>query len=78
MQSTNEIPTNDDVLKGYLTPEELAKQLHKAPRTIMRWRHTRVGPPPTVFGQTVLYSVDTVRKWLESRERPMPRERKHR
>ena len=73
MSSTTQIPTND-ILKGYLTPDELAKQLHKAPRTIMKWRHQRIGPPPTVFGQSVYYSIESVRAWLASHERRMPRE----
>lgn len=56
------------VLEGYLRREELAKELRVSPRTIDRWQTMRMGPPRVHIGRTILYSADSVREWLRSRE----------
>ncbi len=66
------------VLTGYLSPAQLAKELGKSTRTVDRWRAEGRGPAPTMIGCTIVYSVESVRSWLRSQERPMPRATKHR
>lgn len=61
-------PSN--VLAGYLTKAELAQQMRKSSRTLDRWETSRAGPPRVVLGKTILYNVEHVRDWLQSRERP--------
>jgi predicted DNA-binding transcriptional regulator AlpA len=56
------------ILDGFLRREELAQQLGLSPRTIDRWEALRKGPPRVCVGRTILYSVDSVREWLRSRE----------
>jgi predicted DNA-binding transcriptional regulator AlpA len=56
------------VLAGFLRREELAAQLGISPRTIDRWQVSRLGPPRVHVGRTILYSVESVREWLHSRE----------
>jgi len=66
---TNRLETNSsEILDGYLTRKELARQLGKNTRSLDRWEMLRLGPPRVIIGRTVLYRVDSVRKWLESRE----------
>jgi predicted DNA-binding transcriptional regulator AlpA len=59
---------NPAVLDGYITREELAGAINKSVRTIDRWDVHRVGPPRVVIGRTILYRVESVREWLQSRE----------
>jgi len=56
------------VLEGFLRREELAKQLGCSARTIDRWQALREGPPRVHVGRTILYSIQSVREWLRSRE----------
>jgi predicted DNA-binding transcriptional regulator AlpA len=56
------------VLPGLLRRAELAKQLGLSPRTIDRWQALCEGPPRVTVGRTILYSVESVRAWLRSRE----------
>jgi hypothetical protein len=37
------------LLDEYLSPEQLADELEKSPRTIARWDNLRTGPPKTVI-----------------------------
>jgi hypothetical protein len=59
---------NAAILDGYITRQDLAAAINKSVRTIDRWDVHRVGPPRVVVGRTILYRVDSVRAWLESRE----------
>ena len=59
---------NAAVMDGYITREELAGAINKSVRTIDRWDVHRVGPPRVVIGRTILYRVESVREWLQSRE----------
>ncbi len=65
-----------ELLSDYYTEDSLARALQVTVRTIRRWRKERTGPPVTRVGRRVIYSKDSVRAWLASREQPMPRERK--
>jgi DNA-binding transcriptional MerR regulator len=70
------------LLDGYVSKQELARQLGRSIRTIDRWETKRLGPPRVVVGRTVLYNIDSARKWLASREqgkaqRQQPYRRKH-
>jgi hypothetical protein len=54
----------DGLLAGYLTEDELAKELGHHIRTVARWRVLRTGPPYVMTGREIRYSVDAVRQWL--------------
>ncbi len=56
------------VLRGYLRREELAQQFGLSTRTIDRWEALGQGPPRVAVGRTILYSVESVREWLLTRE----------
>ena len=60
--------SNQLLLDGYLRREELAQQLGVSARTIDRWQTLRCGPPRVAIGRTVLYSLESIRRWLQSRE----------
>ena len=64
-----------NLLQDYLTRAELAEQLGKNARTLIRWEQDRVGPPVTRIGRKVLYRIPAVMLWLQSREQQMIRER---
>ena len=72
-ESISVSPTNPQsdpaVLAGFLRRDELAKQLGLSPRTIDRWHALREGPPRVNVGRTILYNVQSVREWLQSKER---------
>jgi predicted DNA-binding transcriptional regulator AlpA len=61
-------PLTSLVLEGYLRREELAQQLGVSARTIDRWQMLRCGPPRVAIGRTILYNLDSIRQWLQSRE----------
>jgi predicted DNA-binding transcriptional regulator AlpA len=61
------------ILHGYLRREDLAKELSVSPRTIDRWQMMRMGPPRVHIGRTILYSAESVREWLRSKEQTSPR-----
>jgi hypothetical protein len=61
-------PEDQLVLEGYLSKEQLARQLCLSPRTIDRWEALRKGPPRVCIGRTILYSIHSVREWLASLE----------
>ena len=57
-----------DILKKYLTEEELAAQLRVSTKTLKRWAIDKKGPPKTYIGRTVYYRTEAVLKWLEKIE----------
>jgi len=63
------------VLDDYLSEPKLAQQLSRDVRTLKRWRSEGRGPPVTWIGKTPFFKIESVREWLESREKRMPRER---
>ena len=63
------------VLNGYITRDELADQLGKSVRTMIRWEREQIGPPVTRFGNSTRYNLDDVRAWLVSQREDRPRRR---
>ena len=61
------------LLEDYMTPEELAAELDKSPRTIDRWARLRTGPPKTVIGKKPYYRREAVREWMLNKEREQVR-----
>ena len=61
------------LLDDYLTPAELADELHKSERTIARWDGLRIGPPKTVIGKKPYYRREGVRQWLLRQEQEQVR-----
>ncbi len=61
------------LLDEYLSPEQLADELEKSPRTIARWDSLRIGPPKTVIGKKPYYRREAVRQWLLAQEREQVR-----
>ena len=57
-------PRPDHPLAGYMTPEELGRQLKKSPHTLKRWRVLKKGPPWIKNGNQVLYSRASLDRWL--------------
>ena len=66
------------LLAGYISETELAKQLGIGLRTLRYWRKQGVGPPLTYIGRKPYFKISSVTTWLNSRERPMPRQDKRR
>ena len=59
---------SEQLLDGYVSREELAKELGKALRTIDRWETRRIGLPRVVIGRMILYRREAIRDWLLSQE----------
>ena len=57
-------PKRVGLLAGYLTEAELAAELDKDPRTLLRWRKLQIGPPFVMNGITPIYHIETARNWL--------------
>ena len=62
------LATVGGTLAGFLTPEQLSKQLGISTRTLSRWHAMRVGPPRCGFGKLIRYRADAVREWFASKE----------
>lgn len=52
------------VLDGWLTRQELAKELCVAPKTLARWGSMGIGPDYVRVGTRALYRTGAVREWL--------------
>ncbi|WP_019593009.1 helix-turn-helix domain-containing protein [Thioalkalivibrio sp. ALM2T] len=50
-----------------LTPEQAAEYLRLSPRTLIRWRNMRKGPPWVKAGRRVIYRRGDLDAWLEQR-----------
>ena len=55
------------VVAGLLTRDQLAKQLGRSERTVIRWEHA--GLPVIKLGMTRLYDPAKARDWLMTYER---------
>jgi hypothetical protein len=51
------------VLDDWLSEKEAAAELHKKVRTLRKWRSDGIGPAYGVFGRTVRYHADALRKY---------------
>jgi hypothetical protein len=60
------------ILAGFITPDDLATQLHISRRTLDRWHARRIGPARCTVGRLILYRADAVRDWLVKQESPAP------
>ena len=61
-------PSAPLILDGYIRRAELARMLKVSERTVYRWELLRIGPPRVVVGALILYRLDSIQTWLESRE----------
>jgi predicted site-specific integrase-resolvase len=59
---------NGEVLEGYLTRREAARQVRRSEQALIRWENEGYGPPVTRVGRQVLYKKSSLSKWLEARE----------
>lgn len=59
--------------KSFFTPQEVAARYEGAitVRTLANWRSTGQGPDYVKIGGKVMYPVDTLTKWEDSRKRSM-------
>ena len=58
-------PANRPVLYGYLTLKQLASELGRDVRTVMRWRLQRKGPPACKVCGRLLFKRADVLAWIE-------------
>jgi hypothetical protein len=58
-----------EILKDYVSREQLAANIGKSPKTLVRWELDGRGPPVTRIGRDVLYFLPSVEKWLRSQEK---------
>lgn len=49
-----------------LTTEDAAHHLRTSPRTLIRWRGLRKGPPYVRAGRKILYRPADIDAWLDS------------
>lgn len=57
------------LLDGYVDRAGLAAQLKVSERTLIRYESERDGLPSLMLGGRRMYKLDSVRAWLERRER---------
>jgi hypothetical protein len=58
-----------NILKDYISQTDLAAQLGKSVKTLVRWELDGKGPPVTRIGREVFYSIPSFEKWLKAQER---------
>jgi hypothetical protein len=58
-----------ETLKDFITRADLAAELGKSEKTLIRWERGHQGPPVTRIGREPLYYRPSVQKWLRSQER---------
>jgi hypothetical protein len=64
------------LLDGMISRAELERELNVVSRTISRYESQPDGLPSLTIGGRKMYRVESVRKWLERRERHPNRRRK--
>jgi hypothetical protein len=57
-----------EILKDYVSREQLAADIGKSVKTLVRWELDGQGPPATRIGRDVLYYIPSVQKWLRQQE----------
>jgi hypothetical protein len=57
-----------EILKDYVSREQLAAEFGKSTKTLIRWELDGSGPPVTRIGREPLYYRPSVQKWLRSQE----------
>jgi hypothetical protein len=68
--------TTPELLQGYLSEDEYARQRGVSLRTCQRDRALRQSPPYVVIGRQVYYRLEAVREWLIKREQLLERQPK--
>jgi Helix-turn-helix domain len=58
--------SDGDLLRDWLTEEQLAAQLRHCEQTLRRWRKRGVGPRFTQNGRGILYHHEDVTSWLRA------------
>jgi hypothetical protein len=58
-----------EILKDYIPRPQLAADLGKSVKTLVRWENDGIGPPVTRIGRDPLYYKPSVEKWLRAQER---------
>lgn len=58
-----------DILKDYISRDDLAAKLGKSVKTLVRWELDGKGPPVTRIGRDVFYSLSSFERWLKQQER---------
>jgi excisionase family DNA binding protein len=53
--------------RPWLSPEDLAAELHVPLRSVYQWNHKGTGPATTKVGRHIRYSREAVEKWLTDR-----------
>jgi hypothetical protein len=56
------------VLAGYVSRDDLARELGVSPRTVTRWTFQLGGIPHLAVGNRTLYRRESVTAWLAARE----------
>ena len=59
-------PADDELLAGYWSETQFAKQIRRARRTLKLWRANGMGPPFVTVGVAVLYPKSSAAEWLAS------------
>jgi hypothetical protein len=59
------------VLAGYISEDDLARQLNRSVRTLQRMDARRLGPPRTKVGRLIFYNIEHVREWLAKQEQSL-------
>jgi len=62
-------PDYPQLLAGYIPEEEYARQRGVTLRTCQRDRALRQAPPYVIIGRQIYYNVESLRNWLQKRER---------
>jgi hypothetical protein len=58
-----------DILKDYISRDDLADKIGKSVKTLVRWELDGKGPPVTRIGRDVFYSIPSFQQWLQAQER---------
>jgi hypothetical protein len=52
------------LLDDFLDEHQLARELDKHRRTLIRWRQLGIGPPYILLGPQIVYPIPGIKKWL--------------
>jgi len=55
------------LLDDFIDEHQLARELGKHRRTLIRWRQLKIGPPYILLGPQVVYPISETKKWLAAR-----------
>ena len=55
---------------GFITESQLMLLTGVTQTTLVRWRSTKRGPAHVVAGNSILYSTESVKQWLDGLSKP--------